>query len=65
MINDPQLSSHGVDKIEKQKDALQHAISVEEGHGTSEDLGRFHRSFTPRQVHVSPTHPLHVHWIPD
>lgn len=43
----------GVEKVEKQTHALQQKISVEEGHGTSEELGDFHRSFTPRQVHVS------------
>ncbi|KAE8552195.1 hypothetical protein EYB25_006089 [Talaromyces marneffei] len=42
----------GVEKVEKQTHALQQKISVEEGHGTSEELGDFHRSFTPRQVHV-------------
>jgi hypothetical protein len=52
MTHTPQLPAHGAEKVEKQTHALQQAISVEQGHGTSEDLGRFHRSFTPRQVHA-------------
>lgn len=52
MINNPQPSAHDVEKVEKQAHALEHSISVEEGHGTTKELGRFHRSFTPRQVHV-------------
>lgn len=52
MEEDITLSTYGTEKNEKQTHALQPSITIEEGYGTSEDLGRFHRSFTPRQVHV-------------